>query len=127
MPDPWATDPTDLLADTCAQLGLSWQLEQTACKTPHPCCGGRGYNTWFHQEQLAKMAAGEDVNVSVSSLCCWRERLDPYCPTWNKAREQVVGADLINLVTFLKAWPETNLDEMAVFIYKEGGRSTPLR
>jgi hypothetical protein len=37
------------------------------------------------------------------------------------AREQVVGVDMINLVTFLRAWPEATLDEMAVFLYNEGG------
>jgi hypothetical protein len=80
---------------------------------------------WFHQEQLAKAPAGKDANVSVASLGCWRECIDLYHTTGNKAREQVVGVDLINLVTFLKAWPEAHLDEMAIFIYNKGGHSTP--
>jgi len=29
---------------------------------------------------------------------------------------------MINLVTFLRAWPEATLDEMAVFLYNEGGQ-----
>jgi hypothetical protein len=39
----------------------------------------------------------------------------------NKAREQVVGVDLINLVSFLRAWLEAHLEEMAVFLYNKGG------
>jgi hypothetical protein len=76
---------------------------------------------WFCEEQLARVQAGEDVDVSKSSLCCWRERLHPHCQTGNKAREQVVGVNMINLVTFLRAWPEATLDKMAVFLYNEGG------
>ncbi len=76
---------------------------------------------WFREEQLARAQAGEDVDVSLSSIRRWGERLHPYRQTGNKAREQVVGVDLINLVTFLRAWPEATLDEMAVFLYNEGG------
>jgi hypothetical protein len=65
--------------------------------------------------------AGEDIDVSTCSLCRWRERLHPYCQTGNKALEQVVGVDLLNLVTFLRAWPEATLKEIAIFIYNEGG------
>ncbi len=32
-----------------------------------------------------------------------------------------MGVDLINLVTFLRAWPEATLDKMAVFLYTKGG------
>jgi hypothetical protein len=62
----------------------------------------------------------------MSSLCYWRERLDSYCPTGNKARDQVVGVDLINLMTFLRAWPEAHLIEMAVFTYNEGRPLYPI-
>jgi hypothetical protein len=37
-----------------------------------------------------------------------------------------VGADLINLVTFLKAWPEAHLDVIAIFIYNKGGPLYPI-
>jgi len=88
---------------------------------PHPCIGGGGYDAWFCKDQLAKAQAGEVVNVSESSLRRWRERLHPYRQTRNKAREQVVGVNMINLVSFLRAWPEATLDKMAVFLYNEGG------
>jgi hypothetical protein len=78
------------------------------------------------RNNLQKAAADKDVNVSMSSLFCWRECIDPYHPTGNKAREQVVGVDLINLVTFLKAWQEAHLNEMVVFIYNKGGPLYPI-
>ena len=85
MPGLGATDPADLQAHACAQLGLSWQLEQTRRETPHPSHGNGGYDVWFRKEQLARVQAGDDVNVSVSSLCRWSQRLHPYRRTGNKA------------------------------------------
>ena len=32
-----------------------------------------------------------------------------------------LGADLLSLVTYITAWPDATRDEMAVFIYNEGG------
>ncbi len=32
-----------------------------------------------------------------------------------------MGVDLVNLVTLLRASPESQLEEMAVFLYHEGG------
>jgi hypothetical protein len=50
MPGPGATDPMDLRAHARAHLGLSRHLKQMRCETPHPSCGGRGYDTWFCRE-----------------------------------------------------------------------------
>ena len=33
----------------------------------------------------------------------------------------IVGVDLLNLVTYLTAWLDATLEEMAAFIYNEGG------
>jgi hypothetical protein len=121
MPDPGVTVPPDLQALVRARLGLSRQLEQTRCVMPHPCLRLGGCDIWFRNEKLAKVQAREDIDVSTHSLSHWRERLHPYCQTGNKAQEQVVGVDLLNLVTFLRAWPEAILQEMAIFIYNEGG------
>ena len=121
MPGPGVTDPADLQAHARANLGLSRQLEQTRREAPHPFHGGRGYDTWYRREQLDKAAVGADVDVSLSSIRRWRESLEPYRATGNKAREKIVGVDLIYLVTFLRAWPESQLEEMAVFLYNEGG------
>ncbi len=123
VPGPRATDSADLQAHAHAHLGgRSRQLEQTRCKTPHPSCGGgRGYVTWFRWDQLETAVIREDVDVSLSSIRQWRERLEPYRATGNKAREQILGVDLINLMIFLRAWPESQLEEMAVFLYNDGG------
>ena len=45
----------------------------------------------------------------------------PYHQTGNRPRTTVVGVDLLNLVTYITAWPDATLDEMAAFIYNEGG------
>jgi hypothetical protein len=121
MPDPGATDPANVQAHAHAWLGLSQHLEQTRRVTPHPCLGGGGYDVWFLDERLAKVQAREDIDVSARSLSHWRECLHPYRQTGNKVLEQVVGVDLLNLVTFLRAWPEATLKEMAIFICNEGG------
>jgi hypothetical protein len=120
LPDPGATDPANLQTLSRAWLVLSPQLEQTRCVMPHPCLGGGGYNVWFCDEQLAKVQAKEDINVSTCFLSQWRECLHSYHQMRNKAQEQVVEVDLLNLVTFLRAWPEATLKEMAIFIYNEG-------
>ena len=36
------------------------------------------------------------------------------------SRSWVMGVDLVNLVTFLRAWSESHLEEMAVFLYNKG-------
>ena len=35
--------------------------------------------------------------------------------------DQLVGVDLINAASFLMAWPETYIKELAVFVYNKGG------
>ena len=39
----------------------------------------------------------------------------------NGPRTTVVAVDLLNLVTYITAWPDATLDEMAAFIYNKGG------
>ena len=45
----------------------------------------------------------------------------PHRCTGNRARTQIVGTDLINLVVLLFAHPDDTIDEMAAHIYNEGG------
>jgi hypothetical protein len=36
-------------------------------------------------------------------------------------RSRIIGTELLNLVTYIAAWPDATLDEMAAFIFNEGG------
>ena len=122
MPGLGATDPADLEAKARAQLGLSRQLQVNRRIPPHPGKGGSpGYPVFYRLMQLDKKHNGEDVDASRRSLGRWDVREIPYRMTGNKQRSQIVGIDLVNLVIFLLAWPDATQDEMAVFIYNEGG------
>ena len=122
MPALGATDPADLQAHARAELGFSRQLEQPRRTSPHPALGGSGgYARWFHEEQLQRFHAGEAIDVSLLSIYRWTIRLEPYRQTGNAERTQVRGAVLLNLVTYITTWPNTTLDEMAVFMYNKGG------
>ncbi len=99
MPAIGGTDPADLVARARAELGFSRLLEQPRCAI-----------------QLEKFHAGEEIQVSLLSIYQWDVRPGPYCQTGNRPRTTVVGVDLLNLVTYITAWPDATLDEMAAFI-----------
>ena len=58
------------------------------------------------------------------SLRRWNRQLLPKRQTGNKPRSQIVGVDMVNLVTFIIAYPDSMLQEMAVHIYNSGGICT---
>ena len=60
---------------------------------------------------------------SIDGQIAWGRSVRP----GNRERATIVGVDLLSLVTYITAWPDATLDEMAVFIYNEGGVSTPVR
>jgi len=122
MPGIGATDSADLVAQARAETGLSRQLQQTRRELPHPRdAGSSGYPVWFRDAQLAKWHTGEATEVSVASLYRWEERRSPYRQTGAPARTAIVGVDMIHLATFLIAHSDSTMDEMAAFIYNEGG------
>jgi hypothetical protein len=121
MPAPGATDPADVQEHSRTKAGLSRQLRQPRCEAADPSCGGSGYDVWFWRQQLERAAASGNIVVSSTYLCRWNSRLHPYHHTGNKSRDQLVGVNLINAVSFLMAWLETYIEELAVFIYNEGG------
>jgi hypothetical protein len=51
----------------------------------------------------------------------WSRRLEPHRQTGNMERSQIIGTKLLNLVTYITAWPDATLDKMAAFIFNEGG------
>jgi hypothetical protein len=122
MPALGAVDPADLRAQARAELGLLRELAQPRRVKPHPREGGSsGYPFWSREEQLEKWNAGEETAASEASLYRWSDRLIPHRCTGNRARTQIVGTDLINLVVLLFAHPDATIDEMAAHIYNEGG------
>ena len=78
---------------------------------------------WYPEQQLQRFDAREMIDISLRSIYRWGDRLEPFCQTGNTERTTIVGADLPSLVTYITAWLDATLDEMAVFIYNEGGGS----
>ena len=115
-------DPADARALARRRLQLSRELEQTRQALPHPSIGGaRGYPLWFRQEELQRHQTGNPTTASPSSLTRWGIRLEPYRMTGNAERSELVGIDLILLAIVFTIYPQATLDEMAMFIYNEGG------
>jgi hypothetical protein len=71
--------------------------------------------------QLERFNSGEEISVFQISIYRWAARLEPHCQTGNRAWSQIIGVDLLNLVIYITAWPDATLDEMAAFIFNEGG------
>ena len=82
---------------------------------------------WYREQQLQRFNAEEAINVSRRSIYRCADCLEPFRQTGNRERTTIVGVDLLSLVTYITAWPDATLDEMAVFIYNKGGVSTPVR
>ena len=76
---------------------------------------------WYREIQLEKFNMGEEIEVSLSSIYRWDVRPEPFRQTGNGPRTTVGGVNLLNLITYIPAWPDATLDEMAAFIYNEGG------
>jgi len=128
MPAIGGADPADLVARARAELGFSRLLEQPCRVAPPPRFGGSsGYPVWYCAIQMEKFHAGEEIQVSLLSMYRWDVRPGPYSQTGNRLRTMVVGVDLLNLVTYITAWPDATLNEMAAFIYNKGGVSIPPR
>jgi hypothetical protein len=122
MPGLGATDPANLSAQARAELGLTHQLEQHRHVSPPPSNGGSaGYPLWYRREQLQKWNEGEPTDVLQASLYRWADRPHPFRQTSGRARTTIVGVDMIHLITFLVAHPDSTQDEMAAFVYNEGG------
>jgi hypothetical protein len=120
MPALGATDPANLVPRDHVELGFSRQLVQHWRTSPHPALGGSGsYAKWFRKEQLTRFIAGEATSFSQLSVYQWADQVTPYCnrEEWT----QIIGANLINLITFITDWPDATLDKMAVFMYNKGG------
>ena len=117
MPAIGATDPADLAARARAELGFLRLLKQPQRFTPSPRFGGGGYPVWYRNQQLQRFNAEEGIDVSLSWIYKWNLHPEPFRQTGNGPRTSIVGADLLNLVTYLTTWPDATIYEMAAFIY----------
>jgi hypothetical protein len=117
-----AVDPAELRAQARAELGLSREMAQPWRMAPHPNHGGSsGYPVWSQEAQLERWNVGEKTKASLLSLYRWSHRIIPYCCTGNRARTQIVGMDMINLVVLLFAHPDATCGKIAAHLYNKGG------
>ena len=121
-----SNDPADSRAHTRAHMGLSRELQQERVRESDPSRGGsRGYDIHDRLWLLEHAAQGHPVRASIRSLGRWEERLDRYRRTGNQERSSLVGADQLLLVLAITIYPDSNEDEIATFIYNEGGGLYP--
>lgn len=43
-----------------------------------------------------------------------------FCPTGGSPQTQIVGLDILHIVTFLMAYPDATADEMIILLYNQG-------
>jgi transposase len=109
--------PEDAEALLRRNLGFSRILERPRTIPPHPNrAGSRGYPVYFREEQLVLAAAGLPTTVSASSIRRWQERLIPHRQTGNRENSILRGLHQTLLSTYVFAYPEATLDEIATFI-----------
>ena len=65
---------------------------------------------------------GNALSPSERSTTRWlNERVNPHRMVGNKDKTQLVGSDQLLLVTCVSICPDAHLDEIATFIFDEGG------
>ena len=114
-----------------SNAGLSRQLRQfRSNNNKHPKKGGsHGYPLWFridvvdHAFAHGIADAHRTFGVSRKSIRRWLHRLSPYHQHGNKERENITGRDQILLSICLYIYPRAKDDEVAAFIYANGGRA----
>ena len=115
-------DPADEHSDARARLGLSRETELTRKSLPDPSIGGtRGYQVPDREWQLVMSRAGHVVKASDISLWRWDRRILPFRMTGNKQREGVMGISQLLLVVCITIWPTATHNDIAHFVYREGG------
>jgi hypothetical protein len=117
-----SNDPADVRAHARAEMGLSRDLEQVRARESDPSRGGsRGYDIHDREWMLEQSAQGHPVRASMRSIGRWQERIDRYRRTGNQERTSLIGVDQLLLVLAITIYPDGTEDEMATFIYNEGG------
>jgi len=109
--------------------GLPQELQQSRDNNaPHPRLGGSaGYPLWYremvmdHATLHGNQAASDRYGVSLASILRWTDRIIPYRQTGGSERSNLVGNDLLLMAIFLLIWPTATGDEIAAFIFNNGG------
>ena len=122
MSDGGPKDPADIVARARAELGLSHQLGQERRIRPPPWNGGsEGYPEFSRLSDQDRYQNNMPTVASGRSVRRWnREGVTRKRKTGNKERSQVVGTDMVNMVTFIIAYPTSTCQEIAVNIYNSG-------
>ena len=123
------SDPADNRADARHKLQLTRDLQVGRNSLLHPSGGGtRGYPVWFRQLELNRARDGLPTVAHPISIGRWLERAIPHRMTGNTDKRDLVGEDLILLGILSIVHPQASQDEMAMYIFSEGGSlySNPL-
>ena len=115
-------DPADAVAADRRKVGLHRKTKVDRGVLIHPSVGGtRGYPVWHRVLDLDRDAQGQNTDASPISHWRWTRRLLPYRMTGNRANGTIVGEDQYLAVICVTIWPDSTTDEIATFIFNEGG------
>ena len=117
-------------ANTRAGAGLSRQFQMSRTfhfKDPKKA-GSHGYPLWFRIRVIEHVYA-HGINdahhnwmVSKKSIRRWIRRMVPYQQYGNHERQVIVGRDQVLLSICIHIYPRAKDDEIAAFIFANGGR-----
>ena len=123
-------DPANTRAITRSRLGLMRETQRFRTgHYPNPARGGtRGYPLWLRTKAINSLdrigsyrGAALLTGCSTSSVRRWERRILPYRMSGGRHREQLTGADQLLLSICIFIYPEASSDEIAIFIYRNGG------
>jgi transposase len=117
-------------AEERSKAGYTRELKQD--RSDHinrdpPKKGSQGYSVWFrsrvlaYKEATSLKEAAAAYQVSEASVCRWGQRLIPYRKTGNKQRCALTRDDQILLAMGIYIYPSATADELACFIFSNGG------
>ena len=117
-------------ANSRANAGLSRQFQMSRTfhfKDPNKA-GSHGYPLWFRIRVIEHVYAHgindahHNWRVSKKSIRRWLRRMVPYQQYGNHERQVIVGRDQVLLSICIHIYPRAKDDEIAAFIFANGGR-----
>jgi len=111
-----------------SKAGMTRELQQLRDENdPHPSVGGcRGFPLWYRRHVLNMVNRDgfdvvDDLPCSLASVYRWMLREVPYRMTGGSERDALTGRDQLLLSVGLFIYPDSKADELAAFIYSNGG------